>query len=258
MESNINNLLYQGVRYYQGSDGYPLNMVKALDCFQEAARGGNSDAMNYIGIMYENGQASLPLDYTKAVGWFYSAIKANNGNYVAAYNLGRMYYYGRGVQKDVALAKEYLDCAIMLLLDNRECSTYVKSCYLLGYIYIHDLNNGSEAYPYFVEAANYGNMPEAWHNLGFLSEKGYVPVHKYTGSIQAARNGMAYGFYERAANLGYDASMYACGRLCLGADMKDEAREWYTKAAQRGNEAAKKALRTLNYVQGGSILDLFR
>ncbi len=258
MESNINELLYQGIRYYNGSDGYPLNMVKALDCFQEAAREGSSDAMNYIGIMYENGQASLPLDYTKAVGWFYSAIKANNGNYVAAYNLGRMYYYGRGIQKDVALAKQYLECAATLLIDNRENNIYAKSCYILGCIYIQDFKDGSEAYPYFVEAAKYGGMPEAWHNLGYLSEKGYVPVHQYTGSIQAARNGMAYGFYERAANLGYDASMCACGRLCLGADMKDDAREWYTKAAQKGNESAKKALKALHIAQGGSLLDLLR
>lgn len=96
-----------------------------------------------------------------------------------------------------------------------------------------------EAYPYFKYAAKYGDIAEAWHNLGYLTEKGYVP-----SNIPASqKDSFAKGFYERAAELGYTPSMLVVGRLYTSHNMANEGKFWVERAAALGNEQAKKCCR---------------
>lgn len=256
MSQDAIEIYNEGYYYYTGTEGYPLNYNKALECFQKAAELGVSHAMNYLGIIYKNGDL-VSQNYRLAVDWFYKAIQADPQNAHAAFNLGRMYYDGMGVEKDMDKAYKFCKAAVDLGLGNTH-SAYSMSCYMTGCILIEHYCNYKEAYPYFVDAAKYGDIPEAWYNLGWLSENGFVPIQNSGSSDKAARDGMARDFYEEAARLGDVSAMEAVGRLYASYNMLEEARPWIEKAASLGCESAKKRLKMLNVAQGGSLWNLFR
>lgn len=256
MDDNAINLYNDGYCYYTGTDGYPLNYKKAFECFQEAAKSGNSSSMNCLGLLYEGGKY-VQKDYKQAVDWFYKAIQADAKNAHATYNLGRMYYNGLGVEKNLQKAFDFCRSAVMLGLGNTH-SAYPQSCYLTGCILLEYFKNERDAYPHFVDAAKYGNIPSAWYNLGWLSEKGVVPLHDPGDDPKTARDAMAKGFYLEAAKLGDADAMDAVGRLYMAHNMLNEARKWIEKSASLGCETAKKRLKMLNIAQGGSLWGLFK
>ncbi len=256
MAENAIEIYNQGYYYYTGKEGYPLNYNKALQCFQKAAELGVSAAMNYMGLFYERGEL-VNQNSRLAVDWFYRALQADSGNAHAAYNLARMYYNGIGVAKDMVKAYEFSKATVDLGLGNTH-SVYPQSCYLTGCILIEHYNNYNEAYPYFIDAAKYGDIPEAWYNLGWLSEKGVVPVKNPGSDAKAARDGMARDFYEEAAKKGMPEAMDSIGRLYAAYNMLKEARPYIEKAASMGYEPAKKRLKMLSVAEGGSLWNLFK
>ena len=169
-------------------------------------------------------------------------------------NLGRMYYLGAGVEKDMAKAYQYCKASADLGVGNKH-SAYPRTCYLTGCILMEHYNNMKAAYPYFIEAAKYGNMPEAFHNLGWITEKGFAPPKNPGGDDQATKDGIAREFYERAANLGCVQSMDALGRLYCSYQQMNEAESWLRKAASKGYEPSKKRLKMLGVAQSGSLFD---
>lgn len=250
MSQEAIDIYNQGYYYYTGTNGFPLNYNKALDYFKKAAELGNADAMNYLGVMYQYGQNVIK-NTTTAADWYYKAIQADNENAYAAHNLGGLYYNGDGVPKDMVKAFQFYKASVDLGLGNTT-SIYPKSCYMAGLIAMEHYKNSKEAVPLFVDAAKYGNMPEAWHNLGWLCEQGAMNISK--SDILAT----ALGFYKNAAELGFIQSMDAVGRIYASVQMIDEAKSWIKKAANKGYEPAKKRLKLLNVAQGGSLWDLFK
>lgn len=240
----------QGYWYYTGTNGFPLNYNKALEFFRKAADLGNADAMNYLGVMYQYGQNVIKNAKT-AADWYYKAIQTDNGNAYAAHNLGGLYYHGDGVPKDMVKAFQFYKASVDLGLGNTT-SVYPQSCYMAGLIAMIYYKNNKVAVPLFVDAAKYGNIPEAWHNLGWLCEQGAMNVSK--SDIPAT----ALSFYKNAAELGSVQSMDAVGRIYASVQMLDEARAWIKKAADKGYEPAKKRLKMLNVAQGGSLWGLFK
>ena len=77
------------------------NYVEAAKDFREMAEQGDVLAQYYLGAMYYQGQG-LTHDYRKAAVWLTKA--ANQGHLDAQYQLGRMYYIGRGFSRDRAKA----------------------------------------------------------------------------------------------------------------------------------------------------------
>lgn len=253
MSQDAIEIYNQGYCYYTGSEGYPLNYNKALECFKKAAELGVSDAMNYLGIIYEAGEI-VEQDDRKALEWFLLAVKADRGNANALYNLAEMYYNGTGTERDIEAAYRFCEAAIS---QGNEYESYPKSCFLAGYILMEHYKNPKDAYPYFYYAGEYGNIPEAWHNLGWLTEQGVVPVQNPGSNAKASRDGLARSFYEDAAKLGYLPAMDSVGRLYCAYQMYDEARPWLEKAAAMGYEPAKKRLKMIDVAQGGSLWGLF-
>ncbi len=228
------------LKYYYGSGGFPLNYTKALELLQKSAENGESKAMNFIGVIYENGKG-VPHDAVLAAEWYYKALERDTENAVAAYNLGRMYYNGTGVAKNMIKAYKYCKMSVDLKGGN-ERSVYAQACLITGCVLLEHYKNYAEAYPYFKYAAKYGNIAEAWHNLGYLTEKGYVP-----SNIPASqKDSFAKDFYERAAELGYTPSMLAVGRLYSSHNMAKEGKFWVERAAALGNEQAKKMMSGLS------------
>jgi len=97
---------------------------KAVEWFQKAANQGNADAQVALGVMYEEGRG-IAKDERKAFEWYKKAAdqrnydaqfnlarmyakEAEQGDATAQYNLGVMYFYGRGVPQDNSKAKEWI------------------------------------------------------------------------------------------------------------------------------------------------------
>ncbi len=255
MAQDVIEVYNQGYYYYTGTEGYPLNYVKALDYFKQAASLGSSDAMNYIGLIYEEGDVVEQSD-ALAVEWFYNAIQADQSNAYAAFNLGRMCYNGSGTEKNLYTAYQYYKLAVDLGIGNTH-AVYPQSCYMTGCILIEHFNNYTDAYPYFIEAAQHGNIPEAWYNLGWLTEKGVIPVDQQGGNKALARDNAALSYYLHAAEQEDASAMDAVGRLYAAHNMLDKAAPYIEKAASMGYEPAKKRLKLLRVAQGGSFLNLF-
>lgn len=254
MERDAVDIYNQGYYYYTGSEGYPLNYNKAMRYFQEAAELGFSEAMNYLGIIYENGEI-VAQNYNQAFEWFFRAVQADPKNANATFNLARMYYEGKGVERNMVQAHRWFNTSVELGTDNTE-PIYIQSCFMTGCILSEFYKNYEEAYPYFIEAAQYGNMSEAWFNLGWLTEQGIVPEGcSYT---KAEIDQIACEMYEQAAQQGDVSAMDSAGRIYASYNMYDEARPWIERAASLGYEPAKKRLKMLNVAQSGSMWGYFK
>src|SRR5436190_15223147 len=65
---------------------------------EQAAKNGDSNAINSLAKCYENGEG-IEKNLEKAFHWFQKA--AENGNEKAQYNFARLYYNGEGTEKNL-------------------------------------------------------------------------------------------------------------------------------------------------------------
>ena len=246
MNQEVIDIYNKGYFFYTGTNGFDKDIKQAIKYFEKAAQLGYADAMNYLGLIYENGNG-VPKSYQLASLWYIKAINADNKNPFASYNLARMYYNGTGVRKNLDRAYVYAHSSVLLGLGNTN-SIYPKSCYLTGLILMEYYKKYRRAVLYFYDAAKYGKIPEAYHNLGFLAQNGAFPVKIYGGKTQAHFDGVAHYFFEEAAKLGFLPSMDETGRLYLKYQDFSKGRYWIEKAAAKGYEPSKKRLKCLKFM----------
>ncbi|MBV6574804.1 sel1 repeat family protein, partial [Acinetobacter baumannii] len=96
-------------RMYKDGVGVKQDNNKAFNLFNRAAILGDLSAQFNLGNMYFNGEG-IPLDYEKATYWYNKAI-INGKDGDAAKILARMYYEGRGVEKNINKSIELLKIA---------------------------------------------------------------------------------------------------------------------------------------------------
>ena len=169
---------------------------------------GDAVAQYRVGVMYFHGEGASQ-DYGEAVKWFRKS--ADQGYAPAQYNVGVMYQRGRGVSRDYA-----------------------------------------EAVEWFRRAADQGNA-DAQFNLGAMYRNGQGVSQNYAESFQ---------WYQSAADRGYIkaqlavASMYHAGQ---GVPRNDaEALKWFGKVADHGNADAQEMVGFM-YLHGkGTAKDLVR
>jgi TPR repeat protein len=89
---------------YQVGKGVPKDFDRAKAWYLEAVPSESPRAEFYLGSVYWNES-----DFPQAVEWFERA--ASHGFFPAAYQLGRMYRHGAGVQRDPRRAREYVEAA---------------------------------------------------------------------------------------------------------------------------------------------------
>ena len=77
------------------------DFATALREFRPLAEQGSVGAQFNLGVMYYNGKG-VPQDYKTAVKWY--TLAAEQGDADAQYNLGWMYYKGQGVPQDYVYA----------------------------------------------------------------------------------------------------------------------------------------------------------
>lgn len=88
---------FQLAEIFQDGSGVPLDVKKAAELFEQAARGGNANGWFRLGKIYHDGLGGPP-DYGRALDCFTLAARA--GVAEAQHNLGAMLASGRGVQRN--------------------------------------------------------------------------------------------------------------------------------------------------------------
>ena len=208
--------------------GVPKNAKLAASWFEKAAKLGSVNAMYNLGQDYSAGDG-VALDLAKARGWFEQAAK--RGEPESMRRLGDMYFYGKGATEDDRLAREWYEKAAKL--GNAQAKNQ------LGLIYFN--GNGVEsdaraARNWFGLAASDGNAT-GMRNLAELYIKGEG------GAKELAK---ARGLLEQAAGL---KDVKAAKLLAQGVQSglfdkpdPEAARKWYGRAAELGDEDAKRWL----------------
>lgn len=104
-------LLRLGIMYYHGQ-GVPENEKRAVELLTQSANRGNVEAMYQLGNAYAFGSTtqSLVTDAdVEAARWYFNA--ANAGNSDAQYALGLLFLVGKGVEKSLDDANQWMSRA---------------------------------------------------------------------------------------------------------------------------------------------------
>jgi len=159
-----------------------------------------------LGVMYKNGHFTSQSD-EKSKEYFKLALEklgslADEGDCEALCDLGSMYEYGEGVEKDHVKAVEYYKKAANKGFAGAQCN--------LGYMY----NNGrgvkldrEKAVEYYKLASNQNHV-RAQYNLGYLYKYGYGVVQDYQQAVFYYRRSAEQGYTKAQHNLGF---MYSSG-----------------------------------------------
>jgi TPR repeat protein len=79
---------------------------EAVWFLERAAKQGVATAQAWCGIIYATGGRSFPQNWATAAKWWRKGAEA--GRMESQWYLGVCYYYGRGVERDVAQAKAWI------------------------------------------------------------------------------------------------------------------------------------------------------
>ncbi len=101
----------------------------ALREWRPLAKQGNAKAQFNLGLMYYKGKG-VPQDYAEAVGWYRKA--AEQGYATAQYNLGWKYFQGFGVPKDFVRAFAWYDVAASRLPPGKQRDLAAEKRDLVG------------------------------------------------------------------------------------------------------------------------------
>ena len=95
--------------YQKGYDAYNAgDYATVLQEWRPLAEQGNAAAQFNLGLMYYNGKG-VPQDYAEAFKWW--RLAAEQGDAIAQSNLGSLYEYGQGVLQDNIMAHMWYNLA---------------------------------------------------------------------------------------------------------------------------------------------------
>jgi TPR repeat protein len=184
------------------------------------------------GILYYYGRG-VPQDFALARVWFEKAAAKSYGPAQAA--LGYLYASGQGVLQDFAKAREWWKQAA--------AQGQAKAQYNIGTLYAggrgvsQDFAKAREWY----ELASAQGYPFAQAALGLLYAKGRSVLQDYSKAKILWEQAAGQGSVDAQVNLG---KMYAGGRGVQQDFLK--AREWWKRAAAQGDKDAQAHLDWLN------------
>jgi len=196
-----------GLIFYNGNN-VTRDLKKAEIWFHEAAQKGKTEAYFYLGELYFKKQK-----YFKAAKWFKKSAKTGEVN--AQFYLGLMHMKGHGVQKDYYKAIKLYKIAANKGNARAQCS--------LGTLYSLGLTSVS---------------------FSFFLDRG-LPLPKDSWNLKAALI-----LYRQSAKQGYNIAQYKLGKIYLAGKgiPRDivKAKKWISKAAENGNEEAKRLIHIIN------------
>ena len=221
------------------------DMPKAMDCLEKAVRLGNLNAKRFLALEYISGE-HIEQDIDKGIEMLTEC--ADGGDPLSCFMLGRIYFKGEFVNRDLSKAEKYL------LMADKD-SGY--ACYYLGRLYleeeIYDLDKAVE---WLEKAVNYDEI-KAYASYSLA--KILLEDNKYHNSKRAVK------LLASAADENNWAS-FLLGRLYLfGTDDiekdKEKAMEWLNRSADDGNVYAQTFLNENrsfeNTMLANTVLSLF-
>ena len=257
--------------YISAKDGYD----KSLERLQELANLGYTSAHFVLGrLCYDNE------DYKQAAEHFKIAAEKGHMIIEARFALGKMYYYGIGVEKDNHMAVEYIRHAtsdeevFYFLKENMANADVAEAQYIIAesykakaQVFGYKSSDIEEARKYYEMAANSG-IKEAQYEAGHMQrgtfwepayigeedilagyytlteddKKAYGEVAKYYSMAIAQED-------EEELYHGHAEEKYVLGTLYYyGIGVKqsyEEARKYYEMAARQGHMGAQYKLGTM-------------
>ena len=202
--------------------------ARALKEWTAAAAGGDGRAMYNLGVMYFTGKGAQ-IDQSTAAKWFGQA--ANAGHAGGMVNYGLMLLNGYGVPQDQALGVSWLRRAAQAGLPS--AMGLVGQLYLQGQGVAKDPAQGAAWLQKAVDAGDGPSMVD----LGALYEDGRgVPRDHHRALL----------LYQKAAEAGEGAGMVHVGYFYEDGDGVPQdlvqAATWYQRAAEVGDGAGMSAL----------------
>ena len=187
-------------RLYQAGVGVRKSTDEAIFCFEKAAEQGHKDAPYQCGICYFDptdcsfGMLKDPSfrelikdSAKKALPWYKKAADMESKQ--ACYNIGLLYEYGLGVDKDCREAIKWFQktdykgkdelkiCELLLEMEKRDIGSNPEKQYELAELYRHSFGHDEEAIDWYVKAAEQGYV-EAMEELAFIYTAGLCGVRK--------------------------------------------------------------------------------
>ncbi|WP_255492323.1 tetratricopeptide repeat protein [Myroides sp. NP-2] len=215
--------IYQFARCNRYGIGGPENRELAFELFEKALEYGYQDANVDLALAYEEGMGGRAESPEKAVE--YMTAGAEIGFSYAQYKLGTYYLYAYGIEKDLDLAKYWLEKA------NENGSALAMLTLGDYYLYGYEEDQPYDlAFPYY----------EAAEQRGYVSE-GLGICYQFAIGVERDEK-KAFHFYKMAVERGYDAAYFRMG-MCyyyaIGTE-KDyvEAMYYLREVADRGNMEA--------------------
>lgn len=223
------NLLYKlGIMTYRGK-GCVADYAKAVTYLEDAVAFDNKNAKIQLAKIYlkENEFSKIP----EAIKWL-----EESDNPMCFYILGKEYYQGVHVEKDISKAIQYLE----------KCKDNMFACNLLAKIY-EELNDMEKSITYLHKASALG-YDVAQVKLGKIYLEG-----KYAS--QDVERGI--DLLLKAESNNNQFAQYMLGKLFLfGKGVKQDkelAVEYLTRSASQGNEYAQYLLEHMNDYQNQSL-----
>lgn len=211
--------------------GVKADKKEAFNIYLKGSAKSNPIAINRLGELYEEGLVVFQ-DLEKAFNYYTKAVELYNKK--AGCNLGKMYYKGLFVEHDI-------DKAVQLFKEADEngfieASAFLGNCYYLGDGVIKDVYKAFELFEKSKELTFSKNkLGECYEfGLGVATDKK-----------------MAFDLYKEVAFDNVDAQYnlarcYEKGVVCRSGEEivvdLNLAKQYYTKAALAGHEAAKEAV----------------
>ena len=221
------------------------DMPKAMDCLEKAVRLGNLNAKRFLALEYISGE-HIEQDIDKGIEMLTEC--ADGGDPLSCFMLGRIYFKGEFVNRDLSKAEKYL------LMADKDSG---HACYYLGKLYQEEEKYDiDKAVEWLEKAVNYDEI-KAYASYSLA--KILLEDNKYHNSKRAVK------LLASAADENNWAS-FLLGRLYLfGTDDiekdKEKAMEWLNRSADDGNVYAQTFLNEnrsfVNTMLANTVLSLF-
>ena len=247
IEVNYPPACYVLGKFYEQGIVVESNIEKACECYLASAELGYSISQYALGRIYDQiFKQSKTAEY-----WYLKSIV--NGYFHACYDLGYMYWEGRG--KGVPYFEEYetinRNYYTAAQLFRRGVSENISSCYYplgLCYQYGHGVEEDIEtAIMLYQKGVEENDMEACCHLAELYADgiKGLLDPNIYE-AIHLFEKGAELGDESCMTNLGY---LYLEGSVYLTETTdiidKEKAIYWFKKAAELGDETAEAKLEEL-------------
>jgi TPR repeat protein len=148
--------------------GVPADMQSAQTLYRQAAESGHVEALNRVALMHYRGEAGVTQDYSAAAQLFGKAAEQGDAN--ALFNLGKLYFEGKGVTKDPGKAADYYRVAAK--------KDHILAINTLGALYRAGAKSDEDrtmAKSYFARSAAFGNAIGLFEAARMTLEEGTDP-----------------------------------------------------------------------------------